>query len=283
MDGELQFKDDHSTLALNLITSHGRATLLVWKTVIKSELKGKRNGFEKDVIEHLHHALEEDVKITILADRGFGDHKLYSYLDLLGWSYVIRFKEGIHVTDEKGECKPAREWLLPTGKARLLKNAKVTHQEGETGGVVVVHDKKMQDPWCLAIRLPDATAKRAIKLYGKRFRIEETFRDTKDWRFGMGLSSTSTQSTSRRDRLFLIAAIAQVLLTLLGAACEETGFDRRLKANTSKKRTHSLFNQGRYWYGRIPRMFEDDLVILMRAFGRIMREQKIFTNVFGII
>ncbi len=31
--------DDHSTLCAYLVTSHGRATPLVWKTVLKSELR----------------------------------------------------------------------------------------------------------------------------------------------------------------------------------------------------------------------------------------------------
>jgi len=248
-------KDDHSTLALSLITSHGRATPLVWKTVKKSELKGKRNGIETDVIEHLHEQLPQDVEVTLLADRGFGDHKRYAHLELLGWYYVIRFKAGIHVTDAKGELKTAKQWLHKSGKARLLEGAKVTGHDFVVGGVVVVHDKKMKEPWCLAIRLAEPSASQAVKLYGKRFQIEETFRDTKDLRFGMGLCASRTKSPKRRDRLLLVAAMAHLLLTLLGAACEETGFDRRLKVNTSKKRTHSLFTQGRYWYGRIPRMY----------------------------
>jgi hypothetical protein len=36
--------DDQSTIALNMITRHGRATPLVWKTVQKSTLKGPRNN-----------------------------------------------------------------------------------------------------------------------------------------------------------------------------------------------------------------------------------------------
>ncbi|MBX3193309.1 MAG: hypothetical protein KF819_40375, partial [Labilithrix sp.] len=36
-----------------------------------------------------------------------------------------------------------------------------------------------------------------------------------------------------------------------GEAC---GLDRTLKANTVKRRTMSLFNQGSYWYRRIPNM-----------------------------
>jgi hypothetical protein len=276
-------KDDHSTLALSLISSHGRATPLVWKTVQKSALKGKRNGIETEVIEHLHKALPDDVEITLLADRGFGDHKRYAHLDLLGWYYVIRFKAGIYVTNAKGERKTAKQWLYKSGKARLLDGATVTGHQSDVGGVVVVHDKKMKEPWCLAIRLPNPSASLAVRLYGKRFRIEETFRDTKDLRFGMGLSATSTKSSERRDRLLLIAAMAHLLLTLLGAACEEIGFDRRLKVNTSNKRTHSLFTQGSYWYGRIPRMYDEDLAELMAAFDRIVREQKLFSEVFGVI
>jgi len=45
----------------------------------------------------------------------------------------------------------------------------------------------------------------------------------------------------RRDRLWLVNAFAVVLLTLLGAAGEALGYDRHLKSNTTKRRTHSLF------------------------------------------
>ena len=276
-------KDDQSTLALNLIASHGRATPLVWKTVKKSTIKGHRNRIETDVIQHLYDALGSDIRVTLLADRGFGDRKRYAQLDSLNWYYVIRFKAGTYVTNAKGERKIAKQWLHANGKARLLPGATVTARAAEVGGVVVVHDKKMKEPWCLAIRLPDASAAKAVRLYGKRFAIEESFRDVKDLRFGMGLSATRTKSPTRRDRLLLIAAMAHVLLTLLGAASEAEGFDRRLKVNTSKRRTHSLFTQGRYWFGRIPRMNDDDLRTLMRAFDRIVREQKVFDGVFGVI
>jgi hypothetical protein len=47
-------KDDHSTLAAYLVTSHGRATPLVWKTVLKSKLKNQRNEHEYQVIRRLH-------------------------------------------------------------------------------------------------------------------------------------------------------------------------------------------------------------------------------------
>ena len=46
--------DDHATLAGYLITSHGRATPLIWMTVSKTTLKNKRNDHEYRLIERLH-------------------------------------------------------------------------------------------------------------------------------------------------------------------------------------------------------------------------------------
>ena len=39
-------RDNQCTLALHLVTSHGRATPLLWLTVDKDELKDQRNDFE---------------------------------------------------------------------------------------------------------------------------------------------------------------------------------------------------------------------------------------------
>ena len=37
--------DDQTTLALNLVTNHGRATPLLWLTILKGELKDKRYDY----------------------------------------------------------------------------------------------------------------------------------------------------------------------------------------------------------------------------------------------
>ena len=42
--------DDQSVICLSLITSHGRATPLLWKTVVKSELKDQRNDHEDELL-----------------------------------------------------------------------------------------------------------------------------------------------------------------------------------------------------------------------------------------
>jgi hypothetical protein len=72
-------KDDHTTLCAYLVTRHGRATPLAWKTVKKSALKGTQKDHEYELIEWLHGAIDETVEVVLLADRGFGDRKLYDF------------------------------------------------------------------------------------------------------------------------------------------------------------------------------------------------------------
>lgn len=275
--------DDHSTLCAYLVTNHGRATPLVWQTVQKSELRGQRTGIEHALIERLHGWLDPDIEVELLADRGFGDQKLYELLKLHGWDFHIRFRGNIRVENAEGEARPANEWLYPTGRARMLRGARVTEDRTEVAAVVVVHARGMKEPWCIVTSRAEFTAAQVVKRYGRRFSIEETFRDTKDLHFGMGLKATHIRNAARRDRLLLLIAMAHALLTMLGAASEATGMDAYLKVNTVNRRTHSLYRQGCYWYSCLPNMREDWLRTLMDAFDRIVREHAVLRDAFGIL
>lgn len=274
--------DDQVTCAAHLVTTHGRSTPLVWKTARYSKLRGKRTQIEDEVIERLHEVVPRHVELTILADRGFNDVARYNLLKVLGCDYVIRFRENI-VVEHKGEAKPAKEWLSPSGRARKLVGAKVTGKRVEVGAVVVVRARGMKEAWCLATSRKEDSASAIVKSYGRRFTIEETFRDQKDLRFGLGLAATHIRDCGRRDRLLLFSAIAQALLTLLGAAAEAIGYDRKMKANTVKTRTHSLFRQGCYWFMRLPTMSDERLLPLLKAFRDQIAEHTVFRKVFGVL
>ena len=81
----------------------------------------------------------------------------------------------------------------------------------------------------------------------------------------------------------MLLAVAQALLTLLGAASERSGLDAYLKVNTVKRRTHSLFRQGSYWLGCLPTMREDWYKRLMAAFAEILAEQAEMREILGAI
>jgi hypothetical protein len=169
------------------------------------------------------------------------------------------------------------------GQAKRLRDVLITADKTSIPAVVFKHQKGMKEAWCIATNRVDLGAAGVVKLYARRFTIEETFRDIKDNHFGMGLSVTRIDSPQRRDRLLLMAAMAQALLTLLGAAGEACGLDRMLKANTVKTRTMSLYHQGCCWYRAIPTMPQERLIPLMNTFGEILSSHAAFRDIFGLI
>ena len=276
--------DGQTTLMLSLLTRHGRATPLYWLTVDAKTLKGRRNAYEYQVLVRFAAALPATVKLTVVADRGFCDHKLYRVLhDELKVSFVIRMRANIIVTAASGERRKAADWVGPGGRARVLHGATVTGLNYPVGTVVCVHAKGMKEPWCLVTNTTDKTARELVNLYAKRWGIECQFRDSKDIRYGMGISDVHVSTPARRDRLWLINAFAVALLTLLGAAGEMLGFDRMLKSNTTKRRTHSLLRQGIMLYQLIPTMPEHRLLPLVEKFAGLLKAQPIFAGMFGAI
>src|ERR687897_2893461 len=190
--------DGQATLALKLVTRHGRATPLVWLSVLKDELKDARNDCEDACLRRLAEVLPANVRATILADRGFADAKLFEFLGELGFDYVIRLKGNTTVSAADGPTRPAAEWVGQGGRARKLPDAVVTEAQCPVGAVVCVHAKAMKEPWCLVASNPDATAPQIIKLYSKRWGVEPAFRDTKDLRFGLGLAAVRIADPQRR-------------------------------------------------------------------------------------
>jgi hypothetical protein len=276
--------DGQTTLMLSLLTRHGRATPLYWLTVDAKTLKGRRNDYEYQVLVRFAAAVPDGVDVTVVADRGFCDHKLYRVLrDELKFDFVIRMRANIMVTAATGERRKAGDWVGSGGRARVLHGATVTGLNYAVGTVVCVHAKGMKEPWCLVTNTSDKTARELINLYAKRWGIECQFRDSKDIRYGMGMSELRVSTPARRDRLWLINAFAVALLTLLGAAGEALGFDRLLKSNTTKRRTHSLLRQGIMLYQLIPTMPEHRLLPLVEKFAELLEAQTVFIEMFGAV
>ena len=271
-------------IALNLVTKHGRATPLLWKTVTSEELTGRRNEHEDALLRLLKWLLPDGIEqVIVLADRGFGDVGLYELLKAdLGFDFVIRFRGCILVESSAGERRIGAEWVPANGHGLRLAHARLTNQRFEVAAAVVIKQPRMKDAWHLATSL-SGTAKQIVKLYGRRFTIEENFRDEKDWRFGLGSRYVDIRRTDRRDRFCLVLALATILLTLLGEAGERLGLDRGLRANTVKRRTHSLFRQGREYLGGAHGGLKDAQRRLSCVFHQLLAAQPRALDAAGII
>jgi len=271
--------DDHTTLCVALVTTHGRATPLAWKTVAKSQLKSRRTKHELAMVKRLHAWLPAGTRVELLGDRAFGYQELYALLEKLGWAYTLRFRENIVIYEGEGPALAASAYVPTNGRAFKVLAPRVTRKRFQVPAVVAVKRKGMKEAWCLATSRADDDASEVVRTYSRRFSIEETFRDTKDLTFGLGLRATHIRHAERRDRVLLLVAIAHTLLTLLGAASEASGLDRRLKSNTVKRRTMSLFNQGAYWYRCLATMREEWLRPLLNAYDEILTKHDFLAQI----
>lgn len=97
------------------------------------------------------------------------------------------------------------------------------------------------DPWLLATSLSDGDASYLVALYAKRMQIEETFRDAKSHRFGWSLGDVRLSTHHRVAALLVLAALALVVVTLIGMGAERRGTHRAYQANTRQRRVLSFF------------------------------------------
>ena len=203
---------------LSLVTGHGRAAPLLWLTIWKEEIATRRNDYEDACLRRLAELVPQGCRVTVLADRGFGDQKLFAFLAELGFGYVIRFRGNIRVADAQGEAKPAAEWVGQGGRARKLRDARVTAKGRQVGAVVCVHAKGMKEPWCLAASDPEASAATLVNHYARRWRIEGMFQ-----RLEAVLQSEIRSLGHPRAALlgFAVAVLAHNVLSLLQRCVEK--------------------------------------------------------------
>lgn len=105
------------------------------------------------------------------------------------------------------------------------------------------------EPWLLAVSPPLASlpAAAVARLYAARMQIEQTFRDLKDARWGLGLRRAQTRKAERLTMLLLIAALSTYALWLIGLAARANGFDVPYASNRTATNTLSLLSLARVW------------------------------------
>jgi hypothetical protein len=88
----------------------------LWLSVWKDELKDQRNDVEDTCLRRWSEILPPEGRVTVLADPGFGNHKLFAYPADLGFAYVIRLRGNICVADAAGDLRTAANWVGRSGR-----------------------------------------------------------------------------------------------------------------------------------------------------------------------
>lgn len=239
----------------------GRA-LPIYSEVHPEKLLGN-SRVQSRFLERLRDILPIGSRPIVVSDAGFHG-PFFRDLLALGWDFLGRIRgtatvvrQGKHISKEQiyatatstprdlGQCelysypRQMRSRLILVRKRRKLGRyipPPSSRDERE-------FRKSARDPWLLATSL-DLDASDVVGMYATRMQIEETFRDAKNHRFGWSLGQVRTASPHRAQLLLLLAALAMLVVTLVGLSTEAQGAHRAYQANTSTRRVLSFFVLG---------------------------------------
>lgn len=118
-------------------------------------------------------------------------------------------------------------------KKKINKKRKITSGKGDKQ-----YRKNTKTPWLLITSKPHKkdSAKKVVRKYSRRMKVEHDFRDTKDPKWGIGLRYTRTRDIRRLEVLLLIGSLALLMLWLIGLAAEMKRLHYQFQANTIKNR-----------------------------------------------
>lgn len=243
------------------VVQSGRCIPVMWAVQDPKKVHKSWNAFEHGFFSWLAEALPEGVEAVLLLDRGFKRVELVRVLRRLGLRFVIRTGGNVHVRHAR-YCGRIDELVRRRRQPYDLPDAMLRPSRPVPVRVVGYWDRGQKEPWLLMTDL-DEPVRRIVQLYGKRFRIEECFRDTKNVRYGLALAQAQFRRAERLERFLLVAALVHLLAMTAGAVARQKRLDRTYRANTVQSRpTHSDFTLGLYFALRMRRNLARCLRIL---------------------
>ena len=242
-------KDRFSMLTASVVV-RGRAFPIFWLVERTGALKNRKTFLVKLAVERLREIVPEGQEIVLLADREFGNCIVAKAAMAAGFGFVLRCRGCIYI-DGKGYSGAFSGLDVRGGRVRLVPQAQLTRKRSVIVTAVATWQRGQKEAWYLISNL-DEGARAIIHHYGRRFRIEEMFRDSKEMRFGLKIEALRVRTPERVDRVMLLLALAYLLWLASGEDAVRSGRYRDVQTNSTARRTLSIFRLGQFYLKRHP-------------------------------
>ena len=142
-----------------------------------------------------------------------------------------------------GQYNYVRNHPVPCRLVLIKRIKQGRHKKGKFGKRL--HSKQslksaraQREPWLLAVspRLDHLSAQAVVAVYAQRMQIEESFRDLKSERFGLGFSANRSTQQDRLGVLLLVGCLAAFVLRLIGEVGKAKQLDFQFQSNTRRTR-----------------------------------------------
>jgi hypothetical protein len=234
----LDWVDVRGFKVLELVaTFQGRGVPLLWATYEKWKFHKSQNQLEDGLMRLFVSLIPDPDRFIVVADAGFLRAEFARTLQTLGLHYVIRINPKVLIQHSRYSGN-LLQFPVHRGMGTLLRDVAYRSRRPVKQHVVVWWQACKKEPWYLVTDIGTSAAKVA-KLYARRMKIEEVFRDHKNTRWGFSLRQTGVHSAQRLQRLLLIVAVAYLLLIACGWLAQDS-YPASYWGSTSKAGFFSL-------------------------------------------
>lgn len=229
----------HNVLTLSVLW-HGVAVPLFR---IMLDKKGNSDTPERgDLLQKVRDVFPDQPIASVAGDREFVGHEWLGWLGENRIPFAMRHKENMYAFRED-QAPVQLGWLardLKRGETLNLKGGwRIGKNERDASPKVFLAIKRLKKDGSLLIVASSFSAKRALKVYARRWKIETLFGLLKTK--GFNLEDTHMKNSARLSTLFGILAIAAAMVVKLGV-CARRRTPIRLKGHGRPAR--SLFALG---------------------------------------
>ena len=234
----------------------------------------------KAFLKQFRNLLPTNCRPIFVTDAGFRS-TWFKLLDSMGYSWIgrIRNRDMIRPQASYGQwcgCKvlyplatsraqdlgefhyvrqhpvPCRLVLVKRGSAN--RHHRTVHGKRTRSAHSLKQSKSSKEPWLLAAStdLDDLTADSVVSVYAGRMQIEQTFRDTKNGRWGLGLAHSQSRRRDRMECLLLLGALACYALWVIGITAKYAGYRIEYGSKRKAATALSILSLARWWIDEFP-------------------------------
>jgi hypothetical protein len=190
----------------------GRAIPVGWR-VLKHKSSSVKIDTYQGLLKRVSRLLPVDVKVILLADRGFANAELVRYVRKLGWHCRIRIKGNFWLRHPRQGWQRVSQFPVAIGEAKLIHNVQIHKCNSLTDvHLAIAWESTNGEHWYIISTEP--TNLQTFREYGFRFTIEENFLDDKS--SGFNLEDSKLRSAPALSRLCLVLAMTTLFLTAQG-------------------------------------------------------------------
>lgn len=212
------------------VVYRGRTIPIAWRIVAQSSSTVRLWPLQR-VLRQATRVLPDGVAVVLLADRGFADGKLMTYLkDNLGWHFRIRIKRSFYF-QLGGQWHKVSSVSLQAGQAYFTPAVSMGKTKPYPNVYLAfAHDKPSGEMWVIVSDEP--TTLQTFAQYRLRFDIEESFLDLKS--NGFNLEASRLRDKFALTQLCGVIALTTLFLVLQGVQVVASGKRRQVDAHWNR-------------------------------------------------